>query len=111
MYKLVFFCPPDHTEAIKEAVFAAGAGRYNEYDRCAWQMLGAGQFRPSAAASPFIGSADVTERLDEHRVEIVCTDDVVRGAIAALIAAHPYEEPAYEIYRIWQVHDLPEELA
>lgn len=106
MYKLVFFVPIDHAESVKQAIFAAGAGRYRDYDLCSWETSGTGQFRPRDGADPFLGRVGELERVTELRVESICTDDVVRPAVAALIAAHPYEEPAYEVVRIYTVEDL-----
>jgi len=100
MYKFVFFVPQSHVEDVKAAVFAAGGGKIGDYQECCWQVAGSGQFRPSAAANPFIGSAGELERVDEYRVEMVCADDQIRAAVAALKAAHPYEEPAYDVWRL-----------
>lgn len=111
MFKLVFFVPEDHAESVKSAVFATGAGRYENYDSCAWQTAGTGQFRPLPGSDPFIGaSGGALERVPEYRVEILCRDETVRPAIAALIDAHPYEEPAYEVYRVFQQETLPDGL-
>ena len=100
MYKLVFFVPQSHVEDVKAAVFAAGGGKMGDYQECCWQVAGSGQFRPSAAANPFIGNAGELEQVDEYRVEMVCADDQIRAAVAALKAAHPYEEPAYDVWRL-----------
>ena len=100
MYKFVFFVPLSHVEDVKAAVFAAGGGKMGDYQECCWQVAGSGQFRPSAAANPFIGNAGELERVDEYRVEMVCADDQIRAAVAALKAAHPYEEPAYDVWRL-----------
>ncbi len=100
MYKFVFFVPQSHVEDVKAAVFAAGGGKMGDYQECCWQVAGSGQFRPSAAANPFIGNAGELERVDEYRVEMVCADDQIRAAVAALKAAHPYEEPAYDVWRL-----------
>lgn len=100
MYKLVFFVPASHVDSVKNAVFAAGAGRIGDYEQCAWQVLGEGQFRPLAGSNPFLGSQDVLEKVPEFRVELVCADACIADAVAALRAAHPYEEPAYDVTRL-----------
>ena len=100
MFKLVFFVPASHVESVKSAVFAAGAGRIGDYEHCAWQVLGEGQFRPLPGSNPFIGSQDVLEKVPEYRVELVCADACIAGAVAALKAAHPYEEPAFDVTRL-----------
>jgi hypothetical protein len=100
MYKLVFFVPASHLEAVKQAVFAAGAGRIGDYEHCAWQVLGEGQFRPLAGSNPFIGRQHVLETVAEYRVELVCAAPHIAAAVAALRAAHPYEEPAFDVTRL-----------
>jgi hypothetical protein len=97
VYKLCFYVPASHLEAVKEAVFATGAGRIGDYDSCCWQVAGQGQFRPLAGSQPFIGSQGTIEQVEEYRVELVCADQVVRAAVAALYDAHPYEEPAWDL--------------
>ena len=100
MYKLAFFVPPSHVEQVKDAVFAAGAGRIGGYDRCAWQVLGQGQFRPLDGAKPFIGQAGEVERVDEWKVELVVADELIQSVVMALKQSHPYETPAYEVWRL-----------
>ncbi len=97
MYKLVFFVPESHLEPVKAAVFAAGAGKIGNYDQCCWQVLGQGQFRPLSGAIPHVGKVGMLECLPEYRVELVCADEYIQPAITALRAAHPYEEPAYDV--------------
>jgi hypothetical protein len=98
VYKLVFFVPETHLEPVKSAVFAAGAGRIGDYDSCAWQTLGQGQFRPLPGSQPFIGQSGELERVAEYRVELVCADEHIKQAVKALRSAHPYEEPAFDVY-------------
>ncbi len=100
MYKLVFFVPESHLEQVKAAVFSAGAGQAGNYDQCCWQMVGQGQFRPLVGATPFIGELDQLKTLPEYRVEMVCADEYIHGAVAALRLAHPYEEPAFDVWRL-----------
>ena len=101
MYKFVFFVPDTHADEVKEAVFAAGAGRIGDYDSCSWQCLGTGQFRPLEGADPFIGTAGGhVEQVREYRVEMVCEDEYIAAAVAAMKQAHPYEEPAYDVWAL-----------
>jgi hypothetical protein len=99
-YKLCFYVPASHLEAVKQAVFAAGAGRIGTYDQCCWQVLGEGQFRPLAGSTPHLGVHDQVEIVPEYRVEMVCVEDCAAAVIAALRAAHPYEEPALDVIRL-----------
>lgn len=100
MYKLCFYVPDTHLEAVKTAVFAAGAGRIGNYDCCSWQVLGSGQFRALQGSDPFIGERDKVETVAEYRVECVCADEYIAAAVAAMKQAHPYEEPAYDVWRL-----------
>ena len=97
MKKLCFYVPGSHLEAVKAAVFATGAGRIGNYADCCWQTLGTGQFRPLAGSDPYLGSPDELERVEEYRVELLCPEAVVQAAVAALVNAHPYEEPAWDL--------------
>lgn len=100
MYKLVFFVPATHCEQVKSAVFAAGAGGQGHYGHCSWQVLGQGQFLPLEGSQPFIGGRGQLEVVDEYRVETLCAEDCIHDVVTALKKAHPYEEPAYEIYQL-----------
>jgi hypothetical protein len=106
MFKLVFYVPEDHAESVKAAVFSAGAGKIGNYDQCCWQVLGQGQFRPLVGSQPFIGDAPDRkgeariEQVNEYRIEMVCSDEFIKPAVLALKAAHPYEEPAYDVCQL-----------
>ncbi len=100
MYKLCYFVPESHLEKTKQALFQTGAGRIGHYDSCCWQCPGQGQFRPLVGSNPFLGQQGVVEQVSEYRVELVCEDQLIRAAVAALRQAHPYEQPAYEVYRL-----------
>ncbi|WHS59294.1 YqfO family protein [Pseudomonas sp. G2-4] len=100
MYKLCFFVPASHVDVVKSAVFAAGGGRIGDYEHCAWQVLGLGQFRPLDGSQPFIGEAGQVEQVEEWKVELVVADELIRGVVEALKQSHPYETPAYEVWRL-----------
>jgi hypothetical protein len=100
MYKLAFFVPSSHVEQVKRAVFAAGAGRIGAYDSCSWQVLGQGQFRPLDGSQPFIGQTGEIEHVEEWKVELVVDDALIQQAVAALKHSHPYETPAYEVWKL-----------
>ncbi len=106
MHKLVFFVPETHKEQVKQAVFNAGAGRFDGYDCCSWETLGNGQFRPLDGSQPFIGEQDKIEQVSEYRVEVICADEQLKTVITALLLAHPYETPAYECWPIKTLEDL-----
>lgn len=103
MYKIVFFVPLSHVETVKQAIFAAGGGRIGNYDQCAWQTLGQGQFRSLAGSQPFLGVQQIVEYVEEYKVELVCAEDCLKDAILALKKSHPYETPAYEVLTLLDV--------
>ncbi len=100
LFKICFYVPENDADAVKQALFVAGAGRIGNYDCCAWQVLGQGQFRPLAGSNPHIGAQGEIETVMEYRVEMICAEPHLAAALAALRAAHPYEEPAIDVWRL-----------
>src|SRR5579862_5316127 len=100
MYKVCFYVPTEHAEIVKNAMFAAGAGKIGEYSCCAWQVLGEGQFMPLDNSHAFIGEKNQIEKISEYKIEMVCAPETIKNAIAALKTAHPYEEPAYQVFKL-----------
>jgi len=94
----VWFVPEPALEATRDAVFAAGAGRIGGYERCSWYTTGTGTFLGGEGTQPAIGEAGREERVAEYRVETLVPNDRVDAVVAALVAAHPYEEVAYDLY-------------
>ena len=100
MYKICVFVPEAAVEQVKQAMFAAGAGKIGDYDSCCWQTLGQGQFRPLQGSSPYIGQQGIVETVTELRIEMVCADACIKDAVAAMKQSHPYEEPAYDVWKL-----------
>lgn len=98
--KVVTFVPHPAAEALLDALSAAGAGSIGDYTRCAWTTAGTGTFRPGAGARPAIGTPGVVETVPETRLEMVLPRNRRAAVIAALLAAHPYEEPAYDVLEL-----------
>jgi hypothetical protein len=98
--KLVVFVPPSALDAVRDALFTAGAGRIGGYERCSWYAEGTGTFLGGAGTSPTIGSAGREERVPELRLETVYPDEAHDAVLAALRLVHPYEEPAYDVYSL-----------
>jgi hypothetical protein len=96
--KLVWFVPEEALHATRDAVFAAGGGRIGGYERCSWYAAGTGTFYGGEGTSPALGESGREERVAELRVETVVPEGRIRDAIVALRLAHPYEEPAYDVY-------------
>jgi hypothetical protein len=98
--KLVVFVPESALEPVRDALFEAGAGRIGEYERCSWYTAGTGTFLGGEAADPSIGERGREERVPELRLETVFPAERQREVVAALRAAHPYEEPAFDVYEL-----------
>jgi hypothetical protein len=96
--KLVVFVPPEALDAVRDAVFAAGAGRIGEYERCSWYTDGTGTFLGGEGSDPTIGERGREERVPELRLETVFPEERYEEVINALHSAHPYEEPAFDVY-------------
>ena len=101
--KLVVFLPREALDAVRDAVFAAGAGRIGDYERCSWYTEGTGTFLGGEAANPTIGERGREERVPELRLETVYPADREEEVVRALRDAHPYEEPAFELYPLVEV--------
>lgn len=106
MYRINVYVPEDYAEPVKLAMFAAGAGRIGLYEHCCWQTQGQGQFKPLAGSDAFIGKVNQLEMVAELKIEMVCEAECIKAVVQAMIAAHPYEEPAYDVYQALTLNDL-----
>src|SRR5215217_5788291 len=98
--KWVVFLPAADADTVREAMFGAGAGHIGDYSHCSWSASGTGQFLPHEGASPTIGKVGGVERVAEDRVEMIAPSRRRAHVLAALRGAHPYEEPAFDIYSL-----------
>ncbi len=96
--KVVTFVPPDRVEAVAAAMGAAGGGRIGRYEGCSFRSSGTGTFLPGDEADPVLGERGVVNEEQETRLEMVSPARRADQVVAALVAAHPYEEPAYDVY-------------
>ena len=96
--KLVVFVPREALDTVRDALFAAGAGRIGDYERCSWYAAGTGTFLGGDGTQPSVGQRGVEERVAELRLETVFPAERQDEVLAALRAAHPYEEPAFDLY-------------
>ena len=96
--KLIVFVPPDALDAVRNALFAAGAGRIGAYERCSWYTEGTGTFFGGEGTDPALGERGREERVRELRLETVFPEERHDAVVAALRSAHPYEEPAFDVY-------------
>ena len=97
-YKIVAFVPPDSLPAVAQAAFAAGAGRLGHYSQCGFAAAGAGTFFGQPDTHPAVGRPGRREEVAEQRWETLCPRGRLTAVLAAIRAAHPYEEPAVEVY-------------
>ena len=100
MRKLVVFVPKTHTDQVARAMADAGAGRIGRYKDCSFRSGGVGVFRPLAGAKPYIGALDELQEVAEDRLETIVPAGGVDEVIRAMLAVHPYEEPAYDIFAL-----------
>jgi dinuclear metal center YbgI/SA1388 family protein len=98
--KWVIYVPRANAEAVQAAVFEAGAGHIGDYSHCSWSVSGIGQFLPHDGATPAVGSVGTVERVEEDRFEVVAPARARAAVLAAMRAAHPYEEPAFDIFAL-----------
>jgi dinuclear metal center YbgI/SA1388 family protein len=120
IYKLVVFVPISHHVAVRDAMFAAGAGAIGDYSHCSFSQLGTGTYLPLESANPFIGEKGKLELVEEHRIEVIVSEKVKKSVIQAMEKSHPYEEVAYDLfaslvngptYGLGRIGNLPEEIS
>ena len=99
-YHIYFYAPKAHLNTIKQAMYAAGAGTIGDYSQCCWQTMGQGEFMPNQKAKPFLGKPDEISQEVEYKVEMICKDNCINEVIHAFKENHPYEEPAYGVFKL-----------
>ena len=99
-HKVVTYCPIDYAEKVRQALFDAGAGHIGNYDKCSYNVEGMGTFRGLAGTKPFVGKVEELHQEKEIRIETVVTSHLLQKVIKNMIAAHPYEEVAYDVYQL-----------
>ncbi|MCO5248969.1 MAG: Nif3-like dinuclear metal center hexameric protein [Chitinophagales bacterium] len=102
--KLYTYVPIDATDSVKKALFEAGAGNVGEYSECSFQIAGEGTFKGSEKSHPFVGKRGERHTEKENKIEVLYPDYLERRVLSALFSAHPYEEVAYEIIGLDNVH-------
>lgn len=100
LVKLATYVPRLHSYAVRQALFDAGAGHIGNYDACSFNSEGTGTFRANDLAKPFVGVEGELHSENELKIEVIVPSYKINQVVGALIAAHPYEEPAYDIYPI-----------
>jgi dinuclear metal center YbgI/SA1388 family protein len=96
--KLVTFVPEAHADKVREVIFSAGAGHIGNYDSCSYNLSGTGTFRGGESTNPFVGEKGKLHHENEIRIETIVPKNIMSKVLSAMIAAHPYEEVAYDVY-------------
>ena len=99
-YKLIIHSPLTHSDKIRKALGDVGAGKIGNYEFCSFSYRGTGRFRGNENSNPAIGVAGKLEEVEEEVIEIVMEESILKTAIEKLKEVHPYEEPAYEVYKL-----------
>ncbi|RJQ33798.1 hypothetical protein C4556_03740 [Candidatus Parcubacteria bacterium] len=100
MYKVVVFVPVANAESLRQAIGDAGGGKIGNYSHCSFSSHGTGRFKPLEGAHPAIGEIGKLEEVEEERIEFVCTEKKLQTVLAAIRKAHPYEEPAIDVWKL-----------
>ncbi len=98
LFKLAVFCPVDHAGKVQQAMFDAGAGSIGNYDSCSFNSTGYGTFKASDKANPYVGEAGRLHKEEEIRIETVVSEYLLSNIISSMLAVHPYEEVAYDVF-------------
>lgn len=99
-YKFVVYVPLTHTDVVRKAIGEAGGGKIGNYSHCSFSAVGQGRFLPGEGANPHIGSTGSLEAVEEEKIEMTVDEAVLQEVINAMKEVHPYEEVAYDVYRL-----------
>jgi len=100
LYKLVVYVPIDHENEVRQAMLEAGAGHIGNYQDCSFRVQGTSSFKPLAGSTPYIGQEGVLQEVQEYRLETILPQSQLDPVRRSMLQAHPYEEAAYDIYRL-----------
>lgn len=101
--KIIVYVPTTHANEVRKAFAEAGAGHIGNYDFCSFSVKGIGRFRALKGAQPFIGKEGKIEEVEEERIETICPAEKLNVVLKAIRAAHPYEEPAIDVYPLMEI--------
>ena len=100
MFILCVYVPETHVNEVKEAIFAYGGGKLGDYEGCAWQTKGVGQFTPLEGSDPYLGQRGRLQTVIEVKLEVIVAESKINAVIEAIKRSHPYEEPAYHYMQV-----------
>lgn len=98
--KIVVYVPQQYAEEVRNAMFSAGAGTIGNYDECSFNLDGKGTFRANENCNPFVGNIGERHHEAEVRVEVICPSYLQNKVVASMLKVHPYEEPAFDIFKL-----------
>ena len=99
-YKIVVFVPSAEADRLTFEMAEAGAGKIGDYTMCSFRINGTGTFRGGSSTNPYAGVKEKFEKVEEIRLEMLCDKSNLHNTVDKMLAAHPYEVPAYEIYEV-----------
>lgn len=102
-YKLVVFVSLQSADKVREAIGSAGGGKIGNYSHCSWSTRGVGRFLPLPGANPTIGEVGKMEEVEEERIETIVDETSLSSVISAMKKVHPYEEVAYDVYKLEEI--------
>lgn len=102
--KIVVFSPKECENDIVKAMSENGAGRFGNYSMCSFTSDGKGRFMPEPGSNPYVGTQGLLEEVKEVKIEMVCPESKTNAAVKAMKEVHPYEEPAYDIFRDFSIY-------
>jgi dinuclear metal center YbgI/SA1388 family protein len=102
--KIFTFVPTSHTDSVRNAIFKAGGGNIGKYSECSFNMEGAGTFKPGAGTHPYVGEIGKQQRENETKIEVIFPSWMESHIVKAMMASHPYEEVAFDIIPVDNVH-------
>ena len=104
LQKLYCFVPTSHLDQVRDAIFSAGAGHIGHYEECSFNIEGKGTFKGEAGTHPFAGQPGLRHEEKETRLEVIVPAPLCGQVVQAMIAAHPYEEVAYDVVNLHNTH-------
>ncbi|MGA2668082.1 MAG: hypothetical protein ABSF32_04100 [Ignavibacteria bacterium] len=99
-FKIVVFIPESKADELTYTMASAGAGNIGKYSLCSYRSRGTGTFRGGKGTNPVIGKKGRFEKTDEVRLEMICDGKDLNAVLDKMLEIHPYEEPAYDIYKV-----------
>lgn len=103
MFKVVVYVPTENAKELREAIGRSGGGKIGSYSFCSFSSSGIGRFKPEKGASPAVGTVGASQEVEEERIEFVCDPLCIDEVIMAIRKAHPYEEPAIDVWRLEKI--------